>query len=368
MSTTGNSKIATIVGSDKGGVGKSLISSLLIEAYDQARRPLSVVEIDHQGKLRNTMGNRVDLALRASAELVDVTRDRNFAERFYNPVYDVWAQQDSLTDLGANVTTFLFDWMKQCDIQGLAAEDQIHFRFVAVTTPDDQALRSAFNAISTAVEALADSDAEQFLVLNEIAPGSGFAHYENHQVFRELKRLNESVNLKIVKIPYCDSDLMEYGRAHALSPLTVFKNTERLCEEMELSRVASRTEKRRLLTWISEVQENLEPLFVPHRRSAAAPEPRPSREPVFEAPRHGEQPRELRPQESVSPAARPHSDYSRDERFSDRSPARGPGVHRTDAGALVEQLHPGGDAGQVMRSPLRPVASAGGFDRFDRRG
>jgi hypothetical protein len=361
MSTAGNSNIATIVGSDKGGVGKSLISSLLIEAYDQARRPLSVVEVDHQGKLRNTMGNRVDLSLRASAELGDVTRDRTSAERFYNPVYDIWERHDSLTDLGANVTTFLFDWMKQCHIRELAVEDGIHFRFVAVTTPDDQALCSAFNAISTAVEAL-ESDAEQFLVLNEIAQGSGFTHYENHQVFRELQQLGSSVNLKIVKIPYCDSDLMEYGRAHALSPLTVFKNTDRLCEEMELTRVAARTERRRLLAWISEVQENLEPLFVPYRKGSSDPEPRV--DPVrVEAPR-----RDFRVSETASSAPRQsRPNYARGEAFhEERAPARASAVRMTEAGALVEHLHSNeDDAGAVLRSPLRPVATGG---RFDYRG
>lgn len=359
MSITGNSKTATIVGSDKGGVGKSLISSLLIEAYDQARRPLSVVEIDHQGKLRNTMGNRVDLALRAAAELGDVTRDRSIAERFYNPVYDIWARHDSLTDLGANVTTFMFDWMNQCYIRDLADEDKIHFRFVAVATPDDQALRSAYNAISTAVDALRETDAEQFLVLNEISQGSGFAYYEDHQVFRELKQLPDSVNLKILKIPYCDSGLMEYGRAHALSPLSVFKNTDRLCEEMQLSRVASRTEKGRVSDWIIEVQESLEPLFAPYRPSCPSPESQTVRESAFEAPRHADQRRELRTAEAGSPNSRLHSEYLHD----DRAAVRGPGVHRTDTGALVEQLYRDVDAGSSVRTPLRPVASGSRFDR-----
>lgn len=371
MSTAGISKVATIVGSDKGGVGKSHLSGLIIEAYDQARRPLSVIEIDHQGKLRSTMGDRVDLSLRASAELGDVTRDRYSAERFYNPVYDMWALHDSLTDLGANVTTFMFDWMKQCHIKELAREDGVHFRFVAVTTPDDQALRSAFNAISTAAGAL-EEGAEHFLVLNEIAPGSGFAFYENHNVFRELQRVGASVNLKIIKIPYCDSDLMEYGRAHAMSPLTVFKNTDRLCEEMELSRVAARTEKRRLLAWISEVQENLEPLFVPHQpvRSDAEREPTSRHhEPRFDPVRAEPSPRrDLRPSEAVHALPRQlRPDMSRSERFQEERPTRPSSVHVTEGGALVEQLYRHDDPaeGHVLRGPVRP-ASAGA--RFDQRG
>ncbi len=362
------SKIATIVGSDKGGVGKSTISSLVIEAYDQAQRPLPVVEIDHQGKLRNSMGDRVTLTLRASLELEHVTRDRYSAERFYNPVYEIWRKSDSLTDLGANVTTQLFDWMNQCHVRELAVEDDILFRFVAVATPDDQALRSAFNAISTTVETL-DNDVEMFLILNEVSQGSGFAYCEQHPAFRELLNLRGSVDLKILKIPFCDSDLMDYGRAHALSPLTVFKNTERLCEEMQLSRVAARTEKRRLLTWISEVQESLQPLFVePSRLQAARPqEPAPREpQPAYRADvRHEAAPeaprREARHFQDPAPAPRAVArDFGRDRSY-DEPPRREP--HVTDAGALVEQLRPADDEIQLRdRHPLRPVASGGTRD------
>lgn len=385
MSSAG-ANIATIVGSDKGGVGKSLISSLLIEAYDQVRRPLSVIEIDHQAKLRSIMGGRVDLSLKASADLGEVTRDRHTAERFYNPVYDMWQRHDSLTDLGANVTTSLFDWMNQCHIRDLAAEDGVRFRFVAVTTPDDQALRSAFNALSTSIEALdtgSGDDLELFLVLNEIAQGKGFAFYENHHAFRELMALAGSVKLKIVKIPYCDSDLMDYGRAKSLSPLTVFKNNDRLCEEMELSRVAARTEKRRLLDWISDVQTNLEPLFVPFQaqaepvRETAAYAPRQEHrqaEPAMPA-RHVEAPMPVR---HAEPAIQSRHDLrygesatvdferaepARHDPRQERHDPRVAGVrHVTDAGAIVERLHDHDDRAPAAHR-LRPVAGT----RFDGR-
>jgi hypothetical protein len=342
---------------------------------------------------------RVDLTLRASADLGDVTRDRYTAERFYNPVYEIWSEQDSLTDLGANVTTQLFEWMNQCHVRELAVEDGIHFRFVAVATPDDQALRSAYNAISTAVETLGE-DVELLLVLNEVSAGSGFAYCEQHTAFRELESLSRSVDLKILKIPFCDSDLMDYGRAHALSPLTVFKAHDRLCEEMGLSRVAARTEKRRLLAWISEVQENLQPLFADPRRPQAArapaAQPQPPRDQTFrqEAPRQEatrqEAPRQEAPRyevlrqepvrhdaafeprregwqserapESVQApapahAARPARDYGRDRGYDEASP-RHPS-HVTDAGTLVEQLRPSEEDGSSRDRHLRSVAGRG---------
>ena len=209
----GNRKttIATLIGSNKGGVGKSLIASLLVDAYDQARRPLSVIEIDHEGKLRSALGARINLSLGASADLGDIAKDRKNAERFYNPVFDCWQASDTLTDLGANVTTQLFNWMQQCHIGELAAEDGIRFRFVAVATPDDQALRSAFSALSSAVRELG-RDSEFYLVLNAFSSGRGFDMYEHHPLFSDLANLRDQIGLKILYIPHCDSELMEYGR------------------------------------------------------------------------------------------------------------------------------------------------------------
>lgn len=274
MTSAGNRKAttATIIGSDKGGVGKSLIATLLVDAYDQARRPLAVVEIDHQRKLRTAMGARVNLSLGASADLGEIAKDRKQAERFYNPVFEHWSTTDSLTDLGANVTTQMFDWMSQCHIASLAAKVGICFRFVAVATPDDQALRSAFAALSKAVRHLGNS--EYFLVLNAVFPGRGFDYYDNHPIFNDLRALRERIDLKIIYIPNCDSELMEYGRSRGLAPLAVFQNQDRLTEEMGLGLVEAHTEQKRLLDWITQVQEGLRPLFsdpAPRRAASAQP-------------------------------------------------------------------------------------------------
>jgi hypothetical protein len=113
-------------------------------------------------------------------------------------------------------------------------------------------------------------DAELFIVFNDIFPGSGFGHYENQQVFTDIKRLSENVNLTRIHMPHCDSQLMEYGRSLSMSPLAIFKHSERLAEEMHLGRIAANTEKRRMLQWISEVQEELTPLFTTRRSSQPA--------------------------------------------------------------------------------------------------
>src|SRR3546814_7682169 len=56
MSTHGNPKTATLIGSDKGGIGKSMIAMIMALAHDRAGRPLKIIEIDHQAKLRSVLG------------------------------------------------------------------------------------------------------------------------------------------------------------------------------------------------------------------------------------------------------------------------------------------------------------------------
>ena len=177
-------KHSILIGSDKGGVGKSLISQLVMLSFDRKRMPLRVIELDHQRKLSNDFPNRVDLSLDAGVSIAETLSNRFAAESFFNPVYEQWCADDSMTDLGANVTTKLFEWMEHCDIQGIAKEDNIHFRFVAVTNPDDQGLRSAVSSLDNARRALGPT-AELFLILNDTVGTTGFAPYLHSDVWKQ---------------------------------------------------------------------------------------------------------------------------------------------------------------------------------------
>src|SRR3546814_169544 len=150
MNPNCNLKTATLIGSDKGGIGKSMIAMIVALAHDRAGRPLKIIEIDHQAKLRSVLGDRVDLSLKAGADLADVAKDRHRAASFYDPIYELWSANDSLTDLGANASTSMFQWIRECDVPALAREEGIRFRFVAVTAPDDKAMKSAVAAIPAA--------------------------------------------------------------------------------------------------------------------------------------------------------------------------------------------------------------------------
>lgn len=257
-------KTSTLIGSDKGGVGKSLIGQFMVNAHDRTANPLNVIEVDHQRKLTSVFGSRVDLSLAAGPSIAQVAKDRRAAERFLNPIYDLWNAGDSLTDLGANVTTPLFDWMESCDIQTLAAEDDIHFRFVAVTNPDDQGLRSAATALEQARRVLG-SDALLFLALNDTLGTTGFVPYRQTDAWRRCLALERSHGVKVLSIPFCDSLLMEYGRARGATILDLIDPAKGIVDEIQaeakLGRIERHAAMRQLLAWISAVQDAIAPLF-----------------------------------------------------------------------------------------------------------
>ena len=259
-------KITTLIGSDKGGVGKSLVAQLIVHAYDRVGMPLSVIEIDHQRKLTSVLADRVDLSLDASPSLSVTHRDRRHAEEFFNPVYEKWCGGDSLTDLGANVTTPLMEWARINDIQGLVDDDRLHFRFVAMTAPDDQAIRSATKAVQEARRALG-ADAEIFIVLNDSGSGSaGFKPFEGTNDWRNLMALSGSHGARLIHVPLCDSQILEYGRALGytiLDILTDDKITDHIQSVAKLDRISLRTHCRRLVQWVQDVQGALTPLLEP---------------------------------------------------------------------------------------------------------
>lgn len=253
-------KVSTVVCSDKGGVGKSEIAALLVAGRDRLGGRPAVIEIDHQMKLKSVLGDRVNLSIRAGADLSATSRDRHAAQAHYDGIYDLWSAGETITDLGANVTTPFFEWVRNGDIASLTAEDGIRMRFAVVTSPDAQALRAAYTALEQAITCFPNS--ELFLVENDLAGVSGFKPYKNTVPMRQIEMLQGVVNLTRLSIPYCDSILAEYGRVRGLTPLDVVDRIEVIEKDTGLTRVERATQRRKLFQWLSDVQTSLTPLML----------------------------------------------------------------------------------------------------------
>ena len=254
-------KKCTIVGSNKGGVGKSMISLMQTMIYDNARYPLKLVEIDNERKLSALLGDRVDLPLDAFVRISDASRDRHAHESYYNKVYGMMTEADSLIDFGANVTTTFFDWFAQCEMGHFAAEDNISFRFVACASPDEQAISAAISAVAQAEKALGPT-AEYYVVLNDIYGQSGFAPYYDNPQYKALVALKDAGRVKIINIDYCDSLLFEHGKAMHLTPLDIINRSDEVAERAGLDPIATRVHRLKLMRWLTATQEAMNPLLI----------------------------------------------------------------------------------------------------------
>lgn len=263
-------KTCTIIGSNKGGVGKTMISLLISLLYANGKYPLKIIEIDNEKKLSSMVPNPEDvISIDATQNIEDIIEDRYASETHFNQVYDGWQSGDSLTDLGANMTTALFNWFKYSQIDELAAEDNIDFRFAACASPDDQALKSALDAVKKAQTALGNS-AEYFVVLNETSDGPGFAPYEANPSFLALKQLEAEGGVRIITVPYCASRLNDHGRAMKLNPVQIIERFEEVVERAKLDKISARVHKKKLMTWLNTAAEALSPFLVVDERVPAA--------------------------------------------------------------------------------------------------
>lgn len=260
--------VASIIGSDKGGVGKSMISQIFALVYDHGKIPLRVIEIDNQKKLSSSLGEkRINLSMTAAPDLQEVSRRRHLAESFYNPVYLEWQKGDSITDLGANVTTSLMSWVKHCQILELAAEDSLGFQFIACASPDEQAIKSALNALKEAKETFG-SLGRYCLLLNDLGGSCGFVPYATNEAYQTLLSMRDKKEIIIIDVPYCDSILLEQSRAMNMNLVDAVNRADEVAAAANLDPVSSRVHKRKMITWMRETQSALQPLF--HVSQAAA--------------------------------------------------------------------------------------------------
>lgn len=268
---TSGKKICTLIGSNKGGVGKSMVSMFKALVFEKAGIPLQVIEIDHQRRLSSLVGkDGVHKSIPANVNIEDIARDKHAAEKFYNAVYREWMRSDSLTDLGANVTTPLLAWIQRSKIMLLAAEDEIEFRFVAVASPDDEALRSAVSSIKDAREKLG-SGSEYFVVLNDTVGSYGFAPYETNEAYLEIMSMEAAGLLRTVRVEFCDNILFEVGRALNINPRDVVDRAEEIARACTppLDEVTIRIERRKQVEWLRATQQALMPILATTARAAA---------------------------------------------------------------------------------------------------
>jgi len=155
------------------------------------------------------------------------------------------------------------DWARHISVRDFAREDGVAFRFVAVATPDDLAIRSAQAALRDARDALGG---ELFLVLNDTAGGEqGYLPYENGRDLPALLDDARAWGAKVIRIPYCDCMLFAYARARGYTVVDFLRNKDNVLSEIRreanLDPTTERFQLRRFTAWVSTVQTAMDALF-----------------------------------------------------------------------------------------------------------
>ncbi len=197
------------------------------------------------------------ISINATQDIEEIAEDRFAAETHFNKVYDAWGLGDSLTDLGANMTTALLNWFKYCEIGELAAEDGINFRFVACASPDDQALQSAVEAVALARKTIGNSG-EYFVVLNQTSEGR-----KRIQALREQSIVSFVEEVRGRWLDNADRTSLLHQRAqrirsrHEAETYSDHRTNRLVVEKAGLDKVSSRVHQRKLMKWLNNAAEAL---------------------------------------------------------------------------------------------------------------
>lgn len=226
-------KTMTVVGSDKGGVGKTEISIQIALAHQQEGMGIALGEVDVAQRLSATLGaGAVEVSLKTSADIAEQLRDRNTVIKMLNPIYGLAGHERSLVDLGAGVPSHFFDWIAWSDIVTMAEEDGVRFRFVGVSNPESGAMVAAYNYLGKAY-ALFGKSADYYLVLNDLQGSArGFAYFQGTPIWQQITRMQAEDGLTLIEIGHLQSDLAAYGQSRGKSVSYMFDIAERLYEHV----------------------------------------------------------------------------------------------------------------------------------------
>jgi hypothetical protein len=161
---------AVVVGSDRGGVGKTMTAEIVATCFEShGVRPV-VIEVEAEPRLRSVIGADMVKTLRIAAHgPEDLERDPSL-------LYEVWEELGDLVfaakapvviDLGANLTKALAVYLAEVGEEGPFGSGD-HLWFLGVTGGDRFSLQSVNHGLSYMRQAVPNS--HRWLVVNEQNP------------------------------------------------------------------------------------------------------------------------------------------------------------------------------------------------------
>lgn len=198
-----------VIGTEIGGRGKTEMAIALAANAEADGHPYTVAEIDNVARLSRYLGeDKVALSLRVSKDMEEILSNREALRTHLDPWWELVCSAPTrvLTDLGANSTGVLLNYMQQNAVAELAEMLGLRFRFTSPATNESASLTESYNFLMRAHSMFGDK-ADYFLIRNKIAGDAGFAAIETQAYWKAFLKQINGINASILDIGYLDSPL-----------------------------------------------------------------------------------------------------------------------------------------------------------------
>lgn len=138
--------LVTFVGSDKGGVGKSFITTVLADLMEVDAIAATIAQIDDQNRLPALYPGRVTTVLPASMD--DLRRDPTAIVAAFDPFYSAFeralaSRMPMIVDIGGPQQTVIEEYLALVDLDADLIEAGVASRWLIPTTAEPEAMRGA---------------------------------------------------------------------------------------------------------------------------------------------------------------------------------------------------------------------------------
>ncbi|MEP9374462.1 hypothetical protein [Mesorhizobium sp. KR1-2] len=138
--------LITFIGSDKGGVGKSFITTVLADLMEVDAIAATIVQIDDQNRLPALYPGRVTTVLPASMD--DLRRDPTAIVAAFDPFYSAFeraltSMAPMIVDIGGPQQTVIEEYLALVDLDADLIEAGVAARWLIPTTAEPEAMRAA---------------------------------------------------------------------------------------------------------------------------------------------------------------------------------------------------------------------------------
>jgi hypothetical protein len=198
-----------IVGTEKGGDGKSTVAVLLAEMLHGAGQPHTVVDaddqsrVDHAGGVASRLGellpDQTVTWIGAGPSSAAIEDDPDKLNAHWDQIGKLARRHDVLVDLGANTLQRLVAYLADEGTRERWKRRRIAVTWFVPFTADDESFAKGLKSLRSVVDAMGD-DVRAVAVLNE--RNGGFEAWHGTDEWRELDELAER-GVETTRLPRC---------------------------------------------------------------------------------------------------------------------------------------------------------------------